>query len=104
LHQHLASLFPVAIVGNKFIFTNTKAMAKIYADALYNRNYGFGCRIKKSLVFGNETLTITPYGAPQGHWIDQTLDYASNTRMWEWIRYTATGRFLKILLRQIRDV
>ena len=71
LHQHQGSLFPVAIVGNKFIFTNTKAMAKIYAGALYNRNYGFGCKNKKSFVFGNETLTITPYKAPRGHLIDQ---------------------------------
>jgi len=104
LHQNQGSLFPVAIVGNKFIFTNTKAMAKIYVGALYNRNYGFGCRIKKSLVFGNETLTISPYGAPRGSLFDQTLDCVSNSRMWELLRYTAAGRFFKILLRQIRDV
>jgi hypothetical protein len=104
LHHHQKSLFPVAIVGNKFIFTNTRAMAKIYASALYNRNYGFGCRIKKSLVFGGETLTITPYGAPSGRLFDQTLDTIANSRMWESFRYTAAGRIFKIFLRQIKDV
>ncbi len=81
LHHCQRSLFPVAIVGNKFIFTNTKAMAKIYASALYDRNYGFSCRIKKSSVFGGETLTITPYGTPRGQLFDQTLDCLSNSRM-----------------------
>jgi len=104
LHRHQESLFPVAIVGNKFIFTNARAMAKMYASALYHRNYGFRCRIKKSSVFGSETLTITAYGAPRGRLVDQTLDGIANSRMWESFRYTAAGRFFKIFLRQIKDV
>jgi hypothetical protein len=68
----------VAIVGNKFIFTNTQAIAKIYARDLYDLNSRSGCRIKRSLVFGGEVLTITPYGAPHARVVDQTLDYVSD--------------------------
>ena len=104
LDHRRGSLFPVAIVGNKFIFTNTQAMAKIYARDLYDLNYRSGCRIKRSLIFDGAVLTITPYGAPHARVIDQTLDYVSDSRIWESLRYTATGRFFKVLLRQLKDV
>jgi Methyltransferase domain len=104
LLSHKGVLHPIAIVGNKFIFTNTETMAKRYLQALSNSYQRSHCFVKKSVVFGGETLTITPYGAPQGHFIDRILDFGTNTKMWRSIRYTATGKFLKLMLRQFKDV
>jgi hypothetical protein len=104
LQGHEGHLCPVAIVGNKFIWTNRRPMAPVYSRALYDLHCRSGCRVKKSSAFGSEVLTITPYGDPHSKFAERTMDYLSDTKIWKRARYTGPGRFLKLVLRQLRDV
>jgi hypothetical protein len=102
-HLHQEALHPVAIVGNKFIFTNDTRLAQTYSHALAALHRTSACRIKSTRVFGRETLVFSQ-GEPRGRFLDRTLDYSSDTRMWKAVRYTNTGRFLKLMLRHVKDV
>lgn len=101
---HGESLIPVAILGNKFIFTNSESFAGVYTKALENLHRHSACRVKSARVFGRETAIFNAHGEPQGRLLDRTLDFGSSTWMWKALRYTGPGRFLKLMLRHVRDV
>ncbi len=103
-YRHPAMLYPVAILGNKFIFTNAARFARIYSQALSDFHRRSACRIKTSRVFGHETLVFSSHGDLRGRLLEQTLDYSSDTRMWKAVRYTRPGRILKVVLRHVKDV
>jgi hypothetical protein len=104
LLQRTGALYPVVIIGNKFMFTNTPEWANQYSHDLVSYYRQRACFIKKTSAFGGEAITITPYGSPKGRLTDRVLDYCGNTRLWESIRYTTTGKVLKTGLRRIRDI
>jgi len=104
LLERPGKLHPVVIVGNKFIFTNTQEWAAQYARDLVVYYRQRPCFVKKTPAFSGEAITITPYGSPKGRLADRVLDYCGNTRLWESIRYTTTGKVLKTGLRRIKDI
>ncbi|HEY7167235.1 MAG TPA: class I SAM-dependent methyltransferase [Candidatus Binatia bacterium] len=102
--RHPGVLYPVAILGNKFIFTNAAPLTRVYSQALSDFHRRSDCFVKASRVFGEDTLIFSSYGDSHGRLLDRTLDYSSDTRMWKAVRYTGPGRFLKLVLRHVKDV
>ncbi len=79
------NLIPVAIVGNKFIFTNTKEMATRYIEELHKIP---AWNTKRSTVFGKEVVVISAQ-------TKSLRNYLANTYIWNTISEKPLGRAIK---------
>lgn len=88
MREHEGALFPVAIAGNKYIFTNNELAAKTYIDRLDKTQKGH--YPKRSQAFGKEVLILRP--------ITSIRIAISQTQVWKNIRHKPLGIFLKRIM------
>lgn len=82
-----SNLLPVAIGGNKFIFTNDAGRAAEYRAALASLP-GYAC--KSETVFGAPVVVVQPQSRT-------VMSRLANLRLWRAVRGSAAGRALRPL-------
>jgi hypothetical protein len=81
-----STLVPVAIGGNKFVFTNSKELAVRYREAL--------CGLPEKYVVKEQTAFDQPVVVVQAK-VTRLTDRLASTALWRQIRRTPAGRALK---------
>jgi len=79
-------LHPVAIGGNKFVFTTARDSARAYREHLATQ---FANQVYRTTAFGEDVLIFRPLTRRQR---------LAQTRLWQSVRHTPVGRLLRLLV------